>query len=203
MAEEKKMPEVIEEELRPTPTIIAALVIAAVALNIVGGMVVQALGLPLFLDMIGTFFVAVALGPWWGCVAGIITNLVLGLLKGPTWIPFAICQIIGALISGYTVKLGWWKKWYLVIIPGILNNIGISISGALISVYVFGGFGGGVRDVIVAGFLQFGASLLQGAFYMRLLVNTPDKVLGSLIAWLILQRLPRRFKTYFAESLGV
>ena len=61
-------------------TYVVALVPVAAALNIVGGQINTILKLPTFLDMIGTAVVAIVLGPWWGALVGVITNVVSALL---------------------------------------------------------------------------------------------------------------------------
>jgi energy-coupling factor transport system substrate-specific component len=182
---------------KATVALITGMVIGGTVINLVGGTLVKVLNLPLFLDMIGTFMVSVALGPWWGSLSGIVTNVLLGLIKDPTWVPFALVQIGGALIAGFTAYAGWWRKWYTILVVGIAEDIWISLSGALIAVYVFGGFGGGVYDILTAGFLAFTKNLFASAFYWRIIVNIPDKLIGCYVAWLILLRLPTRFKVFY------
>jgi len=58
----------------PSRTLIVALVPLAVAVNFVANWVAATLGLPIYLDTVGTFLAAVLLGPWWGALAGVLTN---------------------------------------------------------------------------------------------------------------------------------
>ena len=50
----------------PPTTLVVTLVPLAVAVNFVANYAVAALGLPIYLDTIGTFLASVLLGPWWG-----------------------------------------------------------------------------------------------------------------------------------------
>ena len=75
-------------------------------MNVIGGTVAGALKLPIFLDMIGTAVVAMTIGPWWGALVGVITNLTMGFLTGPVLIPFA-CNVVGALVWGYGTRWGF------------------------------------------------------------------------------------------------
>ena len=59
-------------------TYVIALVPVASVLNVIGGTVAGALKLPIFLDMIGTAVVAMTIGPWWGALVGVITNVTSG-----------------------------------------------------------------------------------------------------------------------------
>ena len=85
-------------------TLVVALVPAAAALNIVGGYINNALHLPIFLDMIGTCVAAIVLGPWWGSLVGVITNVGGSFFTGPIGIPFALANVAGALVWGYGVR---------------------------------------------------------------------------------------------------
>ena len=82
-------------------TYVVAIVPVAAALNIVGSQINTILHLPTFLDMIGTCVVAIVLGPWWGALVGVITNLVGSLFSGPIDLPFAVVNVAGALVWGY------------------------------------------------------------------------------------------------------
>ena len=52
----------------------------AICINLVGGQIALFLKLPIYLDSIGTVFVAAVLGPFYG----MMPNLLSGLLKGKT-----------------------------------------------------------------------------------------------------------------------
>ena len=56
--------------------------------------------------MIGTMVTAVILGPWWGALVGAITNIVNSFISGPISLPFALCNVVGALVWGYSNQCG-------------------------------------------------------------------------------------------------
>ena len=85
-------------------TLLVTVIPVTVALNIVGGIIASALRLPVYLDMIGTAVAAIVLGPWWGALVGLLTNSGSALISGPTSLPFALVNIVGALIWGYGVR---------------------------------------------------------------------------------------------------
>jgi len=85
-------------------TYVVTLVPVAAALNIVGSTINNALKLPTILDMIGTAVAAIVLGPWWGALVGVITNLGGSFINGPIGIPFALANVAGALVWGYGVR---------------------------------------------------------------------------------------------------
>ena len=62
----------------------------AIAVNIVLGIVTSALGIPLYLDTLGTVLVAALVGPLPGAVVGALTNIITGLMYSVTDIPFCL-----------------------------------------------------------------------------------------------------------------
>ena len=63
-------------------SMLAILVIPiGVAANFVGGQMAAVLKLPLYLDAVGTIFVAVLCGIWVGAATGALSNLVLLILR--------------------------------------------------------------------------------------------------------------------------
>lgn len=76
----------------PDPTVRQALglVLACLAVNILGREFVDFFNLPVHLDMVGTAIAAIALGPWRGAGVGAATN-VLGMVgSGWTSLPLAL-----------------------------------------------------------------------------------------------------------------
>jgi energy-coupling factor transport system substrate-specific component len=54
----------------------------AIGINQVGRLISTALGLPIFLDTIGTVFMAMLAGPWVASVGGFLTNVVTAIAYG-------------------------------------------------------------------------------------------------------------------------
>ena len=82
---------------------VALLLVACVAVNLLGRLLVDTLALPLFLDMTGTAIAAIALGPWWGALVGLATNVLGAAVSGAASLPFTLVNITGALVWGYGV----------------------------------------------------------------------------------------------------
>src|SRR3954466_14261198 len=86
----------------PPPTaLVVTLIPLAVAVNFVGNLAIAPLGLPIYLDTIGTFLAAVLLGPWWGALAGVLTNVLGAFPNGVTNVLFAPVNVVAALAWGY------------------------------------------------------------------------------------------------------
>ena len=83
---------------------VIAMCAIAVGLNVVLGEAVSMLRIPLlFLDTMGTIFIAANFGMGYGILTGVTTNLLMGLIGGVTAIPFALVNVAVAIIS---------EKWF-------------------------------------------------------------------------------------------
>ncbi|SHF39319.1 energy-coupling factor transport system substrate-specific component [Seinonella peptonophila] len=171
-------------------TYIITLSALAIALNVIAGTVVGSLKIPfLFLDAVGTIFIAAIYGPYWGLSVGILTNLVLGVTSSYTSIPFAIVNGVIGLIVGFIARKNGFNI-SAAIISGIVIGIVSPIIGTVIAVFVFGGLTGGIQDVAVLWLKQSGTSLFTAAFLPRLIENLIDKVLSSLLVYYVLKQIP-------------
>ncbi|HEY9088497.1 MAG TPA: hypothetical protein VIO36_10040 [Anaerolineaceae bacterium] len=171
-------------------TYVVALVPVAVALNIVGGQINTVLKLPTFLDMIGTAVVAIVLGPWWGALVGATTNIVSSFISGPIGLPFAACNVVGALIWGYTVRWGWGKTFWGFGLINILVAFFVSLTAVPIYVFIFGGATGHFADMMTAAFLAMGQNLIVSVFSSNILVSLADKIISGFVALAIIEALP-------------
>lgn len=96
----------VEPPDEPAPTTtrdVILLLVACVALNLLGREFVDVLALPVHLDMVGTAVAAVAVGPWRGAAVGLATNLLGAAGSGWVSVPFALVNVVGALAWGYGV----------------------------------------------------------------------------------------------------
>jgi energy-coupling factor transport system substrate-specific component len=178
----------------------------ASVLNVIGGTVAGALKLPIFLDMIGTAVVAMTIGPWWGALVGVITNVTSGFITGPVSIPFAACNVVGALIWGYGTKWGWANDKLKFFGLSVASAVGVSLMAAPIVIFVFGGATGHASDVLTAGLLAAGGDMWTSVFSSNIIVSSADKILSSFLALAIIGALPTNLQVtgpiMKAENMG-
>jgi energy-coupling factor transport system substrate-specific component len=177
-----------------------ALIAVAIAINIGAGQIPRAVGLPLYLDSIGTVLVAVLVGPWAGAVTGFLANTVWtfsGLF--PQAIAWAgVAAIIGAL-AGVFGKSGWMKEWWRAGLAGIITGVVAAILSAPIAAYVFGGVTGNAgTDAIVAAWRASGLDALFSNVAQGTMSDPLDKAVTFLIVWAVLLALPLRLKARFS-----
>ncbi|MEI7847798.1 MAG: ECF transporter S component [Chloroflexota bacterium] len=187
-------------------TYVVALVPVAAALNIVGGQINTVLKLPTFLDMIGTAVVAIVLGPWWGALVGVITNIVASFISGPIGLPFAVVNVAGALVWGYGVRnLMMGKSFTLYFVLNLIVALVCTLFAVPIYVFIFGGATGHFSDMMTAAFLAAGQNLITSVFSSNIIVSLADKVISGFVALAIIEALPKNLtsKVVLPVSTGM
>ncbi len=179
-----------------TPIAIVLIPIA-VAINAGLHFITIFLNLPIFLDTIGTILAAILAGPWVAAVAGILTNVVVGLITTPTYIPYAITNAAIGITAGILVYFGFYRHLWSAAVAGlILPLVGATIS-APITVVVFGGATGTGSDAVTAFFLASGDKLVAAVFKAGFLVAIVDKLISSLIAYAVAKNIPAAYSAKF------
>jgi energy-coupling factor transport system substrate-specific component len=174
-----------------------------ITLNLVIGQITAALKIPIYLDSIGTVLIAVLVGPIAAVFTGVFSNLLASAMGSPTMLFFAPVSIVIGLFTGYVAKLGWFKKWYLVFLGGIIQGVVAAICSAPISAYLFGGVTMGGADFLVLYFRSLGNDLLNSVLYQGLASDPVDKVTSYLIVFVLLRNLPQRLVSKFSGASNV
>lgn len=162
-----------------------------IALNIVLTMVVKLIGIPfVFMDTVGTIFAAVLLGPVYGGIVGILTNVITAIVKNPVELPFGIVNLVIGVSVGLIAKK---FKFNLVvaILTGILLSILAPLVGTPIAVYMFGGLAGSSLDILVGWLNKSGQSIFASTFIVRVASNLVDKILSCIMVCLVVRELPK------------
>lgn len=115
-----------------------ALIPIAVLVNGAGGWLLARLDTPFYLDTIGTIFVAVAAGPFAGALTGVITNVILGYFSAG-YAPYWPVPLLIGLVAGICANAGMFKRWWKVVLAGLLIAVTAAVASALVSARVFGG----------------------------------------------------------------
>jgi energy-coupling factor transport system substrate-specific component len=167
----------------------------AIAMNIVLGTVVSKLNIPLlFLDTIGTIFIAVLFGPWEAVTVGSLTNILSPILAGnPKNIPYFIVNAAVGLIVGYIAKK---YKFNIAtaVISGLILSVICPILGTLITVGFFGGLTGSSNDFITLFLQKSGMKIFTAAFIPRITGNIVDKIGSCILVLLAMQYIPSQYK---------
>jgi len=161
-----------------------------IVINVIGGQIATFLKLPIFLDSVGTVLSGFLLGPIGGALVGLFTNIILGFLVDPTYIPFSIVNIVIGLLSGFVaVKYGISLKNALIV--GIILSVLAPAIGTPIAVYMFDGLVGGGVDLLTAVFLQSGQDIFSSAFLARVPANLVDKLFSCVLVYYVIKPFPK------------
>lgn len=171
-----------------------------IIINIVFGTIVSMIKIPLlFLDTIGTIFIAAVFGPFYGAITGGLTNILKGILTNPKDIPFALVNVIVGLIVGYIVKR-YKFNYKTALITGLILSVAAPLIGTPIAVWIYGGLTGGGTDLIFAWLLQSGHRIFSAAFWPRVYGNFIDKIASCFFVAFLLRRLPSNLLNKFGEK---
>lgn len=170
---------------RAVPTLLAA----GIAINMLGGLLVDFLKLPIYLDTAGTMLVAVVAGPWWGAVVGALSNVLLSF-----WIPedlwFGIANAAVAVTVGLIVRRRGFKDYLTPLLAGIASGIVAPFVGDLVAAFVFGAYVGGTAEVIGAGLAAAASDIASTEYVAVTMINIVDKLISIYIVFYITRVLP-------------
>ncbi len=170
-------------------TLVMTLVPLAVAVNFAGNAAAGMLRLPIYLDTIGTILAAVLLGPWWGALAGVLTNVVGVVPSGVSNLLFAPVNVAAALLWGYGIRsLGLGRNAVLFFLVAVIVGVVTGILATPIVLFLYGGATGHPSDLITAALASFG--LERATLTSSVLSSVADKVVSAYIALALIGALP-------------
>lgn len=178
--------------MKNTKVYVTAFCGVCVAMNIVLGIITSALGIPLYLDTLGTVLSGALLGPVPGIIVGALSNIITGLIYSVSDIPFCLVNMAVGLIVGLVAKKFGWG-----LVPAILTGLALSFIcpaiGTPIGIYVYGGLNGTFSDVLVASLVEGGKTIFQASFLRNVASNLIDKVGTAIIGYLLIKYMPAKF----------
>ena len=159
----------------------------AIGVNVVLVSVVTYTHVPLlFLDAIGTIFVAVNFPLRYGLLTGIGTNIVLAVIHGPLALPFGLVSLTIALVAHLASRSGFGYK--RAILTGVLIVFFGSFVSAAVRLVLYDGFNGTTRtltDALVFSMRAGGLSRYFSAYTGAFSDGIIDKIISCLlVSWL-------------------
>ena len=189
-------PAAVVEHPAPHRRLIWAVMLGCVAVNLVGREFVDFFQLPFYLDMVGTAIAAIALGPWRGAAVGLATN-VLGVV-GSGWIslPFALVNVVGALVWGYGVhRFGMGKSLPRFFALSVTTALACSVTAVPIIVAFLGHELRIGHDAITQVVGESVDTFVVAVSFANLLTSTGDKLVSGFIALVVISALPLAWRS--------
>ena len=180
------------------------LMLACTALNIILGLVIGQLGLPLYFDCIGTIVAAVIGGFLPGVVVGFATNVLIYFIKvkimlqaDDSTIYYCVVSVLIALIAAAFAQKGYFKKISVKLLIPITYFV--IIGGCLGSVITWGLYGNTLGQEVSSSLaVKIYTNVIQNAFWAQLyagfIMDIPDKLFSTLIAFVICKIYPKKIR---------
>lgn len=168
--------------------------LGCIILNFAGDITGRALGVPVYLDMIGTAVAALVLGPWWGVGIALLSNLAtLPIAQGHS-LSLVLVAITGALVWGYGVrKFNMGRDFSRFFLLALTAAVMCSLVAVPILMLQFGGGNGHAGDQIWQRFTDAGVPLVLAVFFSNITTSVMDKLLSSFIALAVFAGLHSKF----------
>ena len=177
-------------------------VVSAIILNVLLSRLTHLLGLPLYLDTIGTIVTAGCCGMFYGIVTALATNIICGFFK-ETALYFSIINILTALCTAKLFQLGKQKKISGKILLILLLTVISGIGSTLIEWLLF-------RESVTPAVIRLtekaeqslSLSPFTALFMVNFLVNLADKTLSVLASFLIIRLIPESVRKEMLDTPG-
>jgi len=180
-----------------------ALIVIAVAINVIGNQLSSVIKLPIFFDSIGTIISALVAGPWIALLTGLLSNILNSLFSGPIDLAFAPIAMMIGFAAGLLAHAGLFRTLPRVILSGVIITFVLILVAVPIRVYMFGGTSASGADFFIAYLHAVGEGLFMSVSFSVIGANLIDKILSAIIAWLLIRRLPERILQYFPQVAQV
>ena len=182
----------------------AGLVIAGILLNLLFANIAKLLQLPFYFDCIGTIAAAVTGGFLPGVLVGFFTNIVSYIFNfyimgdhEDVTLFYCVVSVLIALVAAAFAQ----KKYFRIISAKMIIPIicFILLGGGLGSVISWGLFGDTLGEELASSLAgKIYMNVVKNAFwaqlYAGLIVDIPDKIISTILAFIIYKFYPRRFK---------
>lgn len=177
--------------LTPTPRQLAFLPLA-VALNVASGVVANQLGLPVYLDTLGTLLAVALAGTRTGIAAGLLSQLVVALQAGAYMLAFAPIQVVIATAAGLAARHGGFRNTGWSLLSGVATGLAAGGLSAIISYRLFAGVTAGGVTAVTAALRALGLPLERAVLGGSVSTDILDKALVFALAGVVLRGLPER-----------
>jgi energy-coupling factor transport system substrate-specific component len=180
-------------------TLAIVLIPVCIAIDWAGHALASTLKLPLFLDSIGTVLGGILAGPWVGGIAGLITNFISSGTVDPIAAPYSVISLAIGLAAGIAGYYGWHKTWPGRVALYVLIVLVASIGSTPLNLGLYGGQSGvAFGDAIFAGLVKSGWPTWLASYIDEATGDIPDKLITVVVAILIYQGLPNRYRNLFS-----
>ena len=161
----------------------------AVVLNIVGGEIALLLHLPIYLDSIGTLFIAAVLGPYYGMLPHLLSGIIFGMLSDIYSLYYAPVGILLGLLAGNT-----WKKQHRhaggLFKVALFITLPTSLLSASITACLFGGITSSGSTILIQLLAKTPLGLTLSCLIIQFFTDYIDRVVSLFLVSIFLKKVP-------------
>ncbi|MBQ7679091.1 MAG: hypothetical protein IJT34_04500, partial [Butyrivibrio sp.] len=172
------------------------LCIVGVALNVLGSKIPGILGVPLYLDNIGTVIVATIGGYLPGVAMGYVSNLVNVAATDPGTAYYCIVTVLIAAACTWLQRKGFFDRWYrLPVVILVLAALGGGL-GSILTWFLYGyGMGEGISAPYARMLYETGRlPLFWAQFLSDFFLDLIDKAVTVLISVVLMRFIPESIR---------
>jgi energy-coupling factor transport system substrate-specific component len=172
-----------------------------IALNLAMGLLITTLKLPIFLDAIGTIFFTIIAGWRLGTSVGVLSFLIGGMFN-PVLPYFAATQCGIAIVTTIAAKMGAFKKYWSIVMTGIIMGFVAAILSAPVIAVLFGGITTSGESIITGILIATGKNLWIAVATTKAITEPLDKTLQCFAAFFLIKSMPRKLMEVLHEYPG-
>ena len=186
---------------------VVMIVFLSIVLNLIGHLIASSLTLPLWLDSLGTFLTAYALGPVCGVIVGVSGNLINSMFN-PDFLVYALSSGFMAVIVGALSSKGWMDTLLKTMSLSVLVTLVCVFISVVLNITFYDGKIGNEWGNEIAGLLEeVGIPRIVRIFIGQFYVDFLDKVCTLCILYMMIRAyrfsktmLPSIFKIQTAKT---
>lgn len=166
-----------------------------IVLNVIGAYIAMTFSIPIYMDSIGTIFVAGLLGPKYAMITGVLGSFSSGIIFDVYSFYYAPVQLLTGFFAGvlYDTK---WLNGKLLPIGSILVGVPTSLLSAVITAGLFNGITASSSSALVLILNKLGLNLVLSILCIQVFTDYLDKLLAVVLSKVIIKRgkLDQRWK---------
>lgn len=172
-------------------------------INLIGAQIALLLRLPVYLDSLGTVFAAAMMGPLYGMIPGIISNLVGGVTTDIYALYYLPVQMITGGIAGLVfqkISLRDRKSFVKILLgAGIISIPGTVVSSSITAI-VFGGITSSGSTLLVQLLHHLGLGLTASVCVVQGLTDYADRAIVLALTVALLAVVPSSVKAVASKE---
>lgn len=168
------------------------IILAGIALNVLGRTIAVQLNLPIWFDMIGTILTSNYAGMWGGIIAG-LSNNVLSCIYDVTALVYSITSVCAAIMIGLMIRRKYLNNPLSVVVASFWMGILCMVISTPLNLLFYNGYSGNSwGDTLVDMLRWYDVPNLISAAAGEAVVEIPDKQVCMVFAYFIIRYFDRR-----------